>query len=826
MRVPHRGFVLALLAAVGVLAAIAWPSHGSHVTGAGALPLRHRVLSGLTPGAHLSRAPAGLLSVPAAARAPISAALGRDQAEYQIRGLAAHNPSQGLAARFGRSGVAITAGRTRFGIALTAFGRGGTLRPLAAVPPVASSDRVTYARGPVREWWVNGPLGLEQGFNIARRASGSGALTLSLAVSGRVRLENGAVLLPGGLRYAGLRATDAQGHSLRAWFQVRDGRILVRVADRGAVYPIRIDPTVEQAELTPSDGVGCDGNCGDEFGYSVATSGNTVVVGAPYHEANSEAYSGAVYVFQMPAAGWASATQTAELSDSTLGGNAELGFSVAISSDGDTIVAGAPAGSEAPPQEHVNPCPTSPCSQGTVDVFTATGAWASTSTPNARLTVAGTESPLGGELGWSVAIDGSTIVAGAPYDPTYPSFGEAYVFVMPAGGWVSENQTAELSDGNPSNPDGGEDFGWSVGISGTTIVVGAYGQGPSSGYSAPGAAYVFVMPPGGWVNATQNAELTSSDDGGYDDLGWSVAVSGNTVVAGAWNHTVGANTTQGAVYVFVMPASGWANSTQTAELTASDGQGGDELGYSVAISDDTILAGAPGSDIAGYVDAGAAYVYTQPAGGWATTSAFAAELTAADANTDDHLGDSVAVSGTTFVAGAPGHNSSSPTTEIGAADVLGPGSVVVPPPVVPPPVVVAPPAHPTVKLGSIAGGHGKITVALSCPAGGATCARVSLNARVTEHLKGRKIRTITAITAAHPHQRVRTTTKQVVIASGGVTLSAGTKKTLTLRLDSTGRALLSKFGKLKTIVTVTSGGRAVKTVSVKVLRPAKKTKKK
>jgi hypothetical protein len=52
----------------------------------------------------------------------------------------------------------------------------------------------------------------------------------------------------------------------------------------------------------------------------------------------------------MPAAGWASATQTAELTDSTLGGNQELGFSVAISSDGDTIVAGAPAGSEAPPE--------------------------------------------------------------------------------------------------------------------------------------------------------------------------------------------------------------------------------------------------------------------------------------------------------------------------------------------------------------------------------------------------------------------------------------------------------------------------------------------
>src|SRR5271154_4187355 len=100
----------------------------------------------------------------------------------------------------------------------------------------------------------------------------------------------------------------------------------------------------------------------------------------------------------MPAAGWADAKQTAELTDVSLDAKVELGFSVAISSDGDTIVAGAPAGSELP-GNGVN-------TQGTVDVFSsATGHWASTGTPTARLTVAGspaTESSLGGELGWSV----------------------------------------------------------------------------------------------------------------------------------------------------------------------------------------------------------------------------------------------------------------------------------------------------------------------------------------------------------------------------------------------------------------------------------------
>jgi FG-GAP repeat len=780
------------------------------------------VLTGLAAGAHRSRALVGLLSLPAAAQGPVSAALGRDQAAYHIRGLVAHNPAQRLAARFGRSGVAITAGRTRFAVALTAFGRADALRPLAAVSPVASSDQVSYTRGPVREWWVNGPLGLEQAFGIARRRAGSGALTLSLAVSGSVRLDHGTVLLPGGLRYAGVRATDARGRSLRAWLQVRDGRILVRVADRGARYPLRIDPTVEQAELTPSDGVGCDGGCGDQFGYSVATSGNTVVVGAPYHEANSQAYSGAVYVFQMPAAGWASATQTAELADSTLGGDRELGFSVAISSDGDTIVAGAPAGSEAPPQQHVNPCPTSPCTQGTVDVFTTTGAWTSTSTPNARLTVAGAENPGGGELGWSVAISGSTIVAGAPYDAAaYPYTGVADVFNEPGGGWSGpETQAAVLTASPLSMANGGEDlFGWSVGISGSTIVVGAPAYAGAS-RQAQGAAYVFTGPWSG--TQTETATLTASDPTSNDQLGTSVAVSGNTVVAGADNHQVGSNQ-QGAAYVFVMPTTGpWVNATQAAELTASDGQAGDELGYSVAISGTTIVAGARQVQVGSKSGQGAAYAYTEPAGGWATTSAFAAKLTAGDGDTVDNLGDSVAVSGTTIVAGAPRHDAESSTADFGAAYVFGPGSAVVPPPVVPP-VVPPPVAHPTVRLGSISGGHAKITVALSCPAGGATCTRASLKATVKEHLKGRKI---TAITAGHKHKKVRPTTKQVVVASGGVTLSVGTKKTLTLRLNSTGRALLSKFGKLKAVVTVSSGGKAIKTVTVTVLQPAKPKKKK
>jgi hypothetical protein len=758
---------------------------------------------------------AGLLSLPVAAQGLVSTALGRGDAVYRIDGLVAHNPVQRLSARFGRSGVAITTGSARFAISLKAFGRGSTLGALAPVSPVASADRVSYAHGSLREWWANGPLGLEQGFDIARRPAGAGALTLALAVPRSARLESGALSLPGGLRYTGVHATDAGGRALPAWLQVRGGRALVRVDDREARYPVRVDPFVQQAELTAGDGVG-----GDEFGYSVAVSGNTVVVGAPEHTVGANAQQGAVYVFEMGAGGWANATQTAELTDSAGSAGAELGYSVAIS--GDTIAAGEPAGTEL--LHDSNPTH----SQGTVDVYTTTGAWTSTSTPNAQLTESAETDVLGGELGWSVAISGKTIVAGAPFDGIHGDpEGVAYVFVEPNGGWSgAHTQAAELMESDPS---GADHFGTSVAVSGGTVAVGALyfvGDGHQ------GAAFVYTEPGGGWSGTrTQAAELGASDPNlsGGDQLGASVAVSGNTVVAGAYNHKVGAESGQGAAYVFVMPVGGWKDMAQTAELTTSEPSEGNALGFSVAISGNTIVAGAPSHQVGGNDDQGIAYLFTEPAGGWVNMGQ-SGELTASDGTPSDNLGYSVAISGSTIVAGAYRHVAGSATADHGAAYVFGPGSTSGggstggsggttgggtstgggP--------VSVPSAH----VVSVSGGRGKLTVTLSCPAGGASCAAVTVNATVKEHLKGKRI---TAI-AAGAKKKKSPTTKQVVVASGGVTLSAGATQALTLTLDSTGRTLLSKFGKLTTIVTVSSAGKTIDTATVTVQKAAKPKKKK
>jgi hypothetical protein len=96
-----------------------------------------------------------------------------------------------------------------------------------------------------------------------------------------------------------------------------------------------------------------------------------------------------------------------------------------------------------------------------------------------------------------------------------------------------------------------------------------------------------------------------------------------------------------------------------------------------------------------------------------------------------------------------------------------------------------------------------------------------VSAKVTEHLKGRKV---TALSAAH--KKAHAKTKQVVVASATVAVAAGATKKVTLKLNATGNALLAKYGKLTTVVTASSGGKTLDKATVHVQKPAKKKKKK
>ena len=139
------------------------------------------------------------------------------------------------------------------------------------------------------------------------------------------------------------------------------------------------------------------------------------------------------------------------------------------------------------------------------------------------------------------------------------------------------------------------------------------------------------------------AELTASDGRAGDELGLSVAVCGSIVVVGASEFN---SSTIGAAYVFVKGSQGWTNMTQTAKLTASDGVRGAVFGSSVACHGHTVVVGAP------HQFGGEAYVFVEPSTGWSDMTE-TARLTPSDEGTVDDFGYSVAINGKTVAVGAP-----------------------------------------------------------------------------------------------------------------------------------------------------------------------------
>lgn len=248
------------------------------------------------------------------------------------------------------------------------------------------------------------------------------------------------------------------------------------------------------------------------------------------------------------------------------------------------------------------------------------------------------------QFGLSVAIDGNTIVVGA-FQGGNQDLGAAYVFVKPASGWTNMTQIAELT---PSDGEVHDCFGCSVSISGDTIVVGDSAL-EVNGNLGQGAAYVFVEPSTGWANMTETAELTASDGVSDARFGSGVAISGSTIVVGA----PGTYPMEGEAYIFVEPDDGWVSTTQTAELLPSDGFAYDNFGISVSMSGDTALVGAPDRG-SGSPEVGRGYIFVEPTGGW-TNMTQTAELAASDGQIGNDFGWSVSIDGGTAVIGAPGH---------------------------------------------------------------------------------------------------------------------------------------------------------------------------
>lgn len=247
-------------------------------------------------------------------------------------------------------------------------------------------------------------------------------------------------------------------------------------------------------------------------------------------------------------------------------------------------------------------------------------------------------------FGVSVAISGNTAVVGGALLNENGAVVKtvAYVFVKPASGWKDMTQTAELT---ASDGEPTDEFARSLAVSGDTVIVGA-SSATINGNADQGAAYVFVKPQHGWANMTETAKLTASDGAAYAYFGASTAIGGNTVVVGA-PAGIGENPGPGRSYVFVEPEGGWKDMSQTAELTASDGQQYDDFGDSVSISANTIAVGSPQD---GFNGDGAAYVFVEPPGGWSNTTE-TAELNASDGTAGDLFGWSISFDGKTSVVG-------------------------------------------------------------------------------------------------------------------------------------------------------------------------------
>ena len=209
----------------------------------------------------------------------------------------------------------------------------------------------------------------------------------------------------------------------------------------------------------------------------------------------------------------------------------------------------------------------------------------------------------GFRFGQSVAIDSDTAVIGAIWEAN--SSGAAYIYQRNLGG---ADNWGEVKKVKASDPQDFALFGFSVAVSGDTVVAGAR---LANGLFAGGAAYMFDRDEGGADNWGQVKKVNGSDPQDFDLFGSSVALSGDTAVVGAIGGDSGLADT-GAVYVFQRDTGGAGNWGEDKKLTASDAGQFDEFGGSVSLSGGTALVGAHRENGVDF-DAGAAYVFEEPA---------------------------------------------------------------------------------------------------------------------------------------------------------------------------------------------------------------------
>lgn len=529
-------------------------------------------------------------------------------------------------------------------------GRGRDVEQLRTAAFDADGHSARMARGAVVERWVHGPLGVEHLLELRERPPGEGAVRVELAVEGlRASLHDDAVVFADErgvrARYGDLLVEDATGRALPSGFEVSErGAIIIELDDRGARYPIVVDPlvTAEHPMLLHSDSRPLA-----EFGSAIAVSrdGTRAIVGAPHAEVDGLLDVGAARVFVRT--GPTSWSPEAPLTAPDFAHTDQFGASVAIDGDGTRVAIGVQRDETTPgggttgsirvfrrsgtawTQEAMLVAPTSPGSLfGHCVAMSADGSRIVAGAPQHDAGRGGAwvfvrsgtswslETSLGAVLssepgyGRSVAItdDASRAIVGAPFDDrSWPDAGSSHVFVRSGTTWTHE---ARLEHSLPAGADRG---GWSVALSadGSRALVGVIQDSLPAGASEigfAGTARVFRRDGTSWV---QEATLRAFDARASDQLGVAVALSadGSRAVVGAHLDDVGTVLNQGTARVYVRSGTTW---TEEATLQAADGEQNDYLGSAVAITSDGALAlvGARGDDVLGSTDRGSVRVFS------------------------------------------------------------------------------------------------------------------------------------------------------------------------------------------------------------------------
>jgi hypothetical protein len=401
--------------------------------------------------------------------------------------------------------------------------------------------------------------------------------------------------------------TTSYGGEFSITFSASDGtNTATAISAFTLVFAYNWTNTSQQQKLVSSDA-----QAGDRFGYSTGISGDTVVLGA-YAEDTGGASAGAAYVFTRSGTTW---TQQQKLVASDAQQSDSFGRNSDIS--GDTVVVGAwgedTGGTDA----------------GAAYVFTRSG---TTWTQQQKLVAS--DAAASDQFGKEVVIQGDTIVVGALQENSYK--GAVYVFTRSGTTWTQQQKLVA------SDAQADDYFGRSVAIDGDTIIAGAAEE--DTGGSAAGAAYVFTRSGTTW---TQQQKLVASDAQASDFFGYSTAISGDTVVVGAFGEDTGSSSA-GAAYVFTRSGTTWS---QQQKIQASDLQASDYFGRALAIGGDTVVLTAPGVG----ANVGAAYIFTRSGTTWSQQK----KITASDAASSDYFGWRTDIDGSTVVVGAPTTSASS-----------------------------------------------------------------------------------------------------------------------------------------------------------------------